>query len=153
MARAPRPASASKPSPRRAPGAARVALRRTTARASGCSESASTAAASAQQLVLVDARRGDDRRDDRLAARQRAGLVEDDEVELAGPLERQAVLDEQAVAGAEARRDGDDERDGQAEGMRAGDDEDGRGAHERLLGVAADPPPRERDDARAATAT
>ena len=53
-----------------------------------------------EQLVLVDARGGGHGGHDRLAAGERAGLVEDDDVELAGPLEREAVLDEQAVAGA-----------------------------------------------------
>ena len=145
-ARAPRPASASKDSaPTRA--RPRSSAARTTARASGCSESASTAAASDQELVLVDAGRGSDRRQCRLTARQGAGLVEDDDVQLAGPFERQAVLHEQAVTSAQAGGDGDDERDGEPQGMGAGDDEDGRRAHEGLLEVPVEPPPGEGDDA------
>ena len=53
-------------------------------------------------------------RQDRLAQGERPGLVEDDDVELAGALERQAVLDQQPVAGAERGRDRDHQRDRQA---------------------------------------
>lgn len=49
-----------------------------------------------------------------LTLRERAGLVEDDHIDLACPLEGEAVLDEEPVASAERRRDGDDERDGQS---------------------------------------
>jgi hypothetical protein len=82
-----------------------------------------------EQLVVVDARDSGHGGHDRLATGEGAGLVEDDDVELAGPLERQAVLDEEAVAGTQARGDGDDERDGQAQGVGTGDDEDGRRPH------------------------
>ena len=83
------------------------------------------------------------------ASRQCAGLVEDDEVELAGALEGQAVLHQQPILGADRRRDGDDQGDGQAEGMGAGDDEHGGRADERLLRVTEHPPDYERHDARA----
>ena len=88
----------------RRPPAARTPRSRapaTIARASGCSESASTPAARRRTLVFVVAGRCRDVGEHRLALGQRAGLVEDDDVELARPLERQPVLDEQAVARAE----------------------------------------------------
>ena len=103
-----------------------------------------------QQLRLVRRRDRDERR---LALRERAGLVEDDDLELAGPFERDAVLHEQAVAGAERGRDGDHQRDRQAQGVGAGDDEDGRGSDERALAIALDPPEHERDDAGEPRAT
>ena len=56
-----------------------------------------------EQARHVDAARGLDCRHDGLAARQRAGLVEDDHVQLPAPLEREPVLNEQAVSRAEAR--------------------------------------------------
>ena len=74
--------------------------------------------------------------DDGAALRERAGLVEDHDLDLARPFEREAVLDEQAVASAERGRDRDDQRDREAEGVRAGDDQHGRRADERALAVA-----------------
>ena len=85
----------------------------------------------------------------RLAPRERARLVEDDHVQLARPLERDPVLDQQPVAGAERGRDRDHQRDRQAQGVRAGDDQHGRRAHQRALGVTQEPPAHERDRAGA----
>ena len=100
-----------------------------------------------EHVVRLDTGRRDDGRDHRLALRERPGLVEDDGVELAGPLERDAVLHEQAVARAERRGDGDDERDREAERVGARDDQDGGGPEQRALGVAEQPPADERDHA------
>ena len=56
--------------------------------------------------------------------------------ELARPLEREPVLDEQAVAGAKRGGDRDHERDREAERVRAGDHEHGRACARALLRVA-----------------
>ena len=56
-----------------------------------------------QQLVLVDPVSRDDLDDRRLAARQGAGLVEDDRVEARRLLERDGVLDEDAALRARGR--------------------------------------------------
>ena len=85
--------------------------------------------------------------EDRLALGQGPGLVEDHGVDGPGPLEREAVLDQEPVLGAERGGDGDDERDRQTEGMRAGDHQHRRRAHERALRVAEEPPADEGDGA------
>jgi len=54
-----------------------------------------------------------------------ASLIEHDGVEVAGPLERRAVANQEAALGAEAGAHRHDERDGKAEGVRAGDHHDG----------------------------
>jgi len=84
-----------------------------------------------------------------LASGQRAGLVEDDRVDRAGSLEREAILDEQAIARAQRGRDGDDEWDGQPERVGTGDDEHRRCPHERAGLIPVGPPIHERDRARA----
>ena len=58
-----------------------------------------------------------------LAERERARLVEHDRREQPRLLEPAAVAHEQAAPRAERRRDRDDERDGEPERVRAGDDE------------------------------
>ena len=83
-----------------------------------------------------------------LALGERAGLVEDDRVHGPSSLEGHPVLDEQPVLGAERGRDGDDERDGQPECMRAGNDQDSRRSDERTLGIAEKPPDHQRDGPR-----
>ena len=85
------------------------------------------------------------RREDRLAPGERPGLVEDDDVELPRPLERDPILDEQAVARPQGGADGDDQRDREAESVRAGDHEDRREAGKGAGLVAVDPPEGERD--------
>ena len=69
----------------------RVRAPRTMARASGCSESASTAAAIASSSLVGRRCRGDASQR-RLTAGQGAGLVEDDHLQVLGALERQPVL-------------------------------------------------------------
>ena len=94
----------------------------------GARSRASTAAASASIVVDAAPSATTGRRATGVAHRQRAGLVEDDHVELAGPLEGDPVLHQQAVARAERGRDRDDQRDREAQRVGAGDDEHGRRA-------------------------
>jgi len=79
---------------------------------------------------------------------ERAGLVEDHQVEVACSLESQPVLDQQAVARAERRADRDHEGDREPEGMRTGNHEHRRGAHKRTFAVPERPPDDEGDDPR-----
>ena len=120
----------------------------TMARASGCSEAVLDRGREPQQLpfgevaVVVGELDGDD---GRLALGEGAGLVDDDGVDLLHPLERFGVLDEDAHLGSAADADHDRHRCGQAEGTRAGDDEDADGDDERVrqLRVGADEGPDE----------
>lgn len=75
-----------------------------------------------------------DVRDAEATLGERAGLVEHDRVQLARPLERRAVPDQEAAACREGRRDRNDQRHGQAQG----DDHDGHHPLER----EAELPPR-----------
>jgi hypothetical protein len=85
-------------------------------RAIGCSESRSTAAASRSASSSDDAVGNVATVDHAvLAEGQRAGLVEDDGIEVARLLEPAPVAHEQAVLRAQRRRDRDHERDGEAE--------------------------------------
>ena len=121
----------------------------TIARASGCSESRLDGRGEREDVVLVAPRPPRPRR---APARPRVSvpvLSKMTTSSVAGALEREAVLDQQPVPRAERRRDRDDERDREAERMRAGDDEHGRGADERALRVAEQPPRDERDGAGA----
>ena len=92
----------------------------------------------AQQLVLVDAVGGGDRDDLGLAARERAGLVEDDRVQRGRLLQRHRVLEQDAALGAQAGADHDRRRGREPERVRAGDDDDGDREQQRVLDVAAD---------------
>ena len=83
----------------------------------------------------------------RLALRERSRLVEDHRVKRPGSLQREAILDEQPVLGAERRGDRNDQRDRQAEGVRAGDHQDRHRPHQRTLRVAEQPPADQRDRA------
>ncbi len=56
---------------------------------------------------------------------QRARLVEDDGVDLARAFQREAVAHQNAILCALGRRNGDDQRDGQPQRVRARDDQDG----------------------------
>ena len=106
-------------------------------RASGCSQSALGGGRQGEQLVR---RRGRPSVaiavDGRLALGQGAGLVEQDGVDGAHALQREPVLDEHAAAGGAFGRDRDDQRDGQAERVRAGDHQHGDGADDGLVGHA-----------------
>src|SRR3954468_20561673 len=86
-------------------------------------------------------------RNRRLAERQGAGLVEDDDVKLTRTLKRDPILDQQPIARAERRGNGDDEGDSQPECVWAGNDQNGRRAEQSALPVAREPPEPERDDA------
>ena len=80
-----------------------------------------------------------------VALGERAGLVEEHGVDGAHPFEREPVLDEDARPGPRPRSTATiDERDGQAERVRAGDHEHGDRAHDRLVGVAERPTRRRR---------
>ena len=83
-----------------------------------------------------------------LAGRQGAGLVEQDGVDGAHPFQSEAVLDEDAVAGGDRRRERDDEWDGEPERVRAGDDQDRDGADQRVVGLAEQQPDRGGQDRR-----
>jgi hypothetical protein len=101
-----------------------------------------------QHRILVGADDDGDLGQRRLTLRQRAGLVEDDRVELPSTLEREPVLHEQALTCADRGRDRDHQWDGEPQGVRAGDHQHGRGTRERALGVAEDPPGDEGDGPR-----
>jgi len=77
-----------------------------------------------ERVLLVDAL-GLDGHEALLALRERPRLVEDDRVEVAGLLHRDAVPDEHPVARGQRRVDGDDERDRETQRVRTGDDEHG----------------------------
>ena len=119
----------------------------TIARASGCSLSASTAPASRSTSSSVVPAGGGDAGDGVRALGQGAGLVEQHRVDGAHPLQREPVLDQDA--GPRRHRGGqrDHQRDGQAEGVRAGDHQDRDGAHDGLVEVA-ERPPRDEGDQR-----
>ena len=148
VAAAPRPASDSNAeAPRGA--SLRSPAARTTARASGCSESASTAAVSASSAssskpgaATMPASTGSPRVSVPVLSKMTTCTSR-------RALQRQPVLDQQPVARAERGADGDHQRDGQAQGVRAGDDQHRRRADQRLLGLAERGPDHERDDARA----
>ncbi len=99
-----------------------------------------------QQVVLGDAGGGDDVGDDVPALSEGPGLVEQDDVHAAHPLERQPVLDEYAGAGSALGRDRDDERNGQAQRVRARDDQDRDGTDDGLVEVAEQRPHGEGED-------
>ena len=83
--------------------AARARRPRRSPRASGCSLPRSSAAASAQHVVFVDAGRRRDRDQARLALGQRAGLVDDQRVDFPQQLDRLGVLEQHARAARLAR--------------------------------------------------
>ncbi len=80
----------------------------------------------AEQSRLVEAGGRGDGDDRRTPLGERARLVEDDRREPVHPLEGRRLADEEPGAGPPARGDGHGHRRRQAEGARAGDDEDGR---------------------------
>ena len=95
----------------------------------------------AERLLLGRARVSLHADDPVLAERERPGLVEDDRGEVARLLEPSAIPDQQAGPRPEGRRDRDDERDREAERMRAGDDQDRNDAlHDERPRRARDPP-------------
>ena len=87
--------------------------------------------------------------DPEAALGQGARLVEDSSIEIARAFEGGAVADQQAIAGAERGTDGDNERDGQAERMRAGHDHHRDHPLEREFerGGQEEPPDEERSEA------
>ena len=87
-----------------------------------------------EHLVLAVAGGGLDGGDGGLALGEGAGLVEQHGVDGAHRLQREPVLDQHAAAGGAFGGDGHHQRDRQAEGVRAGDDQHGDGADHRLVG-------------------
>ena len=96
----------------------------------------------AQDLVLGPPVERYDVRDPEAPLRQRAGLVEHHRVQLAGPLERGAVADQEPLPGGEGGRHRHDQRDREAEGMRAGDHHYRHHALQREAELAARTEPR-----------
>ena len=110
----------------RAPAQARClrsAAASTMAAASGCSLARSTLAASRSTSLSSKPSRGIDRDHLRLAFGQRAGLVDDQRVDLLHALQRLGVLDQHARLRAAADADHDRHRRGEAERAGAGDDQ------------------------------
>ena len=68
----------------------------------------------------------------RFAPGQGSGLVEQHDIDCPHALQRHPVLDQDARPGGALGGDGDDERDGKAEGVGAGDDQDRHGAGDRV---------------------
>jgi hypothetical protein len=83
--------------------------------------------------------------DDVAPSGERPGLVEQRGVDCPHPLERQPVLHEDPGPRRHRGRQRDHERDGEAEGVWAGDDEHRDGAGDGLVDVAGDGPSHERD--------
>jgi hypothetical protein len=99
--------------------------------APGCARR-STSAGSAERHEIGD---------HRPALRQRAGLVDDQHIDLLGQFERLSVADEDAGARALSGADHDRRRRGQAQRARTGDDHHGHGIHQGGGEIAAEPPP------------
>ena len=122
MPMTPLPAGESKPRTC-ASSSLRSAAAATIAAASGCSLPRSTLAASRSTCASSKPGAGDDRDDLRLAFGQRAGLVDDQRVDLFHALERFGVLDQHAGLRAAADADHDRHRRGEAQRAGAGDDQ------------------------------
>src|SRR5699024_1399283 len=93
-----------------------------------------------EHLVGVQVAGRFDAGDGGLALGQGAGLVEEHRIDLAHGLQREAVLDQDAAAGGALGGDGDHQRDRQAQRVWAGDDEDGDGANDRIVGEPEESP-------------
>src|SRR5207302_10924794 len=95
------------------------------------------------RLVLTDVRAGHVIDDLRPADGERPGLVEGDQVDRAGALERLRALDEDAARRTASRADQDRGRRREPERAGAGDDEDrderGDGVAERWLRAESEP--------------
>ncbi len=102
-----------------------------------------------QQAVSIPARNGGDVLQVGFASGQGTRLVEEDDVDGPHAFQSHPVLDQDPGAGGLFGGDGDDQGDGQAQGMRAGDHQDGDGAGDRLRDAAQHGPDDEGDDARA----
>ncbi len=90
-----------------------------------------------------------DRGDGGLALGQGAGLVEQHRPDRAHALQRHPVLDEHPAARGPLGGDGHDQRDGQTEGVRAGDHQHGDGADDGVLRLAGEAPHHRGDGRRA----
>jgi hypothetical protein len=97
-----------------------------------CSESDSNAEARARARSVVPAIRSDHIHYAELTLCERAGFIEDDDVNLTRGFERQTIADEDAVLCAHGCGDGNDQRNGQTERVRTGDDQHGNDAIENF---------------------
>jgi hypothetical protein len=103
----------------------------------------------AERFLFGQVVRRRDVHDPELAEGERAGLVEDDGVEVARLFEAAAVAHEQSAMRALRRGDGDDQGHGQAERVRAGDNQHRHDAYDgEIPGRADELPDDESDDAR-----
>ena len=96
----------------------------------------------AQDLGLGEARRRHDGGDRGLALGQRAGLVDDERVDLLHVLQRLGVLDQHAGLGAAPDADHDRHRRGEPERTGAGDDQHRDGGDEAVGEARLRPPDR-----------
>ena len=96
--------------------------------------------------LLDDARRGNDRDHARLALGQRAGLVDDQRVDLLHPLQRLGDLDQHAGRRALADADHDRHRRREAERAGAGDDQHGHRGDQGVGERGAGSPDRPGDE-------
>ena len=85
-----------------------------------------------QQFGFLDAGRGLDRHDARLALGERAGLVDHQRVDLLQALQRLGALDQHARLRAAPDADHDRHRRGETQRAGAGDDEDGDGRDQAI---------------------
>ena len=95
-----------------------------------------------QELELV-AVEGVDRTHLGLTTRERAGLIENDHVDLLRALERLRAAEEDPELGADAGPDHDRSRGRQPERVGAGDHHDGNGEQQRHLYVPVEQPPHQ----------
>ncbi len=76
---------------------------------------------------------------------ERPGLVEQDHIDAAHPLEREPILYQDSVARRHPGGDRDHEGNGQSEGVRTGDHQNGHGSDHRLLRLGRRQPGDDRD--------
>ena len=118
----------------------------TIAPASGCSLAYSRPLARRSSPASSNGGSICDRGEARLPFRQRAGLVDDQGIDLLEPLERLGILDQHSGARATAHPDHDGHRRGEAEGARAGDDQHRDGADQRVSEARLGSPQRPGDE-------
>ena len=97
------------------------------------------AAGEAQHVVLAQPVGAGHAGDHVGAPGEGAGLVEQHGVDRAHPLEREPVLDQDPGLGRHRRRQRDHQRDGEPEGVGAGDDQHGDRADDGVVDVAERP--------------
>ena len=140
-----RPCRCATRTPRATPARCRVrSAPSTIAAASGCSLPRSSEAARRSRSASLHAAERHDRRQRRLASRERAGLVHDQRVHASQHLDGLGVPEQHARRGAAAGGHHDRHRRGQPQRARAGDDQHRDGVDERVGQCAARAPPAPR---------